>query len=30
VDMMLDDRNRVVRRMRKLEIPVLQVAEGNF
>jgi len=30
IRLMLDDRNRVVRRMRKLEIPVLQVAEGNF
>ena len=30
VEFMLDDRNRVVRRMRKLGIPVLQVADGNF
>lgn len=30
VDFMLDDRNRVVRRMRKLDLKVLQVAEGNF
>lgn len=30
IKFMLDDRNRVVRRMRKLAIPVLQVAEGNF
>lgn len=29
-ELMLDDRNRVVRRMRKLDIPVLQVAKGNF
>lgn len=30
VHVWLDDRNRVVRRMRKLGIRVLQVAEGNF
>ncbi|WPH58240.1 polynucleotide kinase [Streptomyces phage Alone3] len=30
VEFMLDDRNRVVRRMRKLGIPVLQVADGEF
>lgn len=30
IQLMLDDRNRVVRRMRKLDVPVLQVAEGNF
>jgi hypothetical protein len=30
VEVMLDDRNRVVRRMRKLGINVLQVAEGDF
>lgn len=30
VELMLDDRNRVVRRMRKLGIKVLQVADGDF
>lgn len=30
VEIMLDDRNRVVRRMRKLGIKVLQVADGDF
>lgn len=30
VEFMLDDRNRVVRRMRKLGIKVLQVADGDF
>lgn len=30
VDFMLDDRTRVVQRMRKLHIPVLQVAPGEF
>lgn len=30
VEVMLDDRNRVVRRMRKLGINVLQVADGDF
>ena len=30
VHLWLDDRNRVVRRMRKLGINVLQVADGNF
>jgi hypothetical protein len=30
VDFMLDDRNRVVRRMRKLGVKVLQVNEGDF
>lgn len=30
VEFMLDDRDRVVRRMRKLGIKVLQVAEGDF
>lgn len=30
VDLMLDDRDRVTRRMRKLGIPVLQVAPGDF
>jgi predicted kinase len=30
VDFWLDDRDRVVRRMRKLGLRVLQVAEGNF
>jgi len=30
VEFMLDDRNRVVRRMRKLGVPVLQVADGDF
>jgi predicted kinase len=30
VEVMLDDRNRVVRRMRKLGVNVLQVADGDF
>lgn len=30
VEIMLDDRNRVVRRMRKLGVNVLQVADGDF
>lgn len=30
VDLMIDDRDRVTRRMRKLGIPVLQVAPGDF
>jgi predicted kinase len=30
VDFMLDDRNRVVRRMRKLGVKVLQVNDGDF
>lgn len=30
VEVMLDDRNRVVRRMRKLGVKVLQVADGDF
>lgn len=30
VAFMLDDRNRVTRRIRKLNVPVLQVADGDF